>query len=303
MPQTQAARLRELLEAKPMVVAPGAYDAITARTIAQAGFPAVYMTGAGTAASLGYPDFGLVTMTEMVANAARIARSIDVPLIADADTGYGNELNVVRTVQEHERAGTAGIHIEDQVSPKKCGHLDDKEIIPREEFAAKIRAAVAARRDPDFVIIARTDSRAAAGFDEAVARANLALQAGADMAFFEAPQTMEEIAAVPRLVQGPCLLNVVRGGKTPEINLNDAQSMGYRVAIVPGLLLKTVLGACDAALAELQATGIHPVPLGDPTVRQAFNRFGADEWDAYRTQFREDAPARAAADAPAEAAE
>ena len=294
MPQTQAARLRELLEAKPMVVAPGAYDAITARTIAQAGFPAVYMTGAGTAASLGYPDFGLVTMTEMVANAARIARSIDVPLIADADTGYGNELNVVRTVQEHERAGTAGIHIEDQVSPKKCGHLDDKEIIPREEFAAKIRAAVAARRDPDFVIIARTDSRAVAGFDEAVARANLALQAGADMAFFEAPQTADEIAAVPRLVQGPCLLNVVRGGKTPEIKLEDAQSMGYRVAIVPGLLLKTVLGACDAALAELQRTGIHPVPLGDPTVRQAFNRFGANEWDAYRTQFRDEAPARAA---------
>jgi 2-methylisocitrate lyase-like PEP mutase family enzyme len=294
MPQSQAARLREMLRAGPMVIAPGAYDAITARTIAQAGFPAVYMTGAGTAASLGYPDFGLVTMTEMVANAALIARSIDVPLIADADTGYGNELNVIRTVQEHERAGTAGIHIEDQVSPKKCGHLDDKEIIPRDEFVAKIRAAVAARRDPNFVIIARTDSRAVAGFDEAAARANLALQAGADIAFFEAPQTLDEVAAVPRAVQGPCLLNVVRGGKTPEINLNDAQAMGYRVAIVPGLLLKTVLGACDAALAELQRTGVHPVPQGDPTVRQAFNRFGANEWDVYRTQFRDKAPARAA---------
>ena len=287
MRTTQAARLRELLRDDGMVVAPGAYDAITARVIAQAGFPAVYMTGAGTAASLGYPDFGLVTLTEMVANAARIARSVDVPVIADADTGYGNELNVVRTVQEHERAGTAGIHIEDQVSPKKCGHLDDKAIVSRDEFIAKVRAAVAARLDPDFVVIARTDARAVSGFDEAVARANLALQAGADMAFFEAPQTLDEVAQVPRLVQGPCLLNVVRGGKTPEIRLEDAQVMGYRVAIVPGLLLKTVLGACDAALAELRRTGVHPVPQGDPTVRQAFNRFGADEWDAFRTRFRE----------------
>ena len=283
------AQLRALLRAPSMVTAPGAYDAITARVIAQAGFPAVYMTGAGTSASLGYPDFGLVTLTEMVANAARIVRAAEAPLIADADTGYGNELNVVRTVQEHERAGTAGIHIEDQVSPKKCGHLDDKEIVPREEFVAKIRAAVAARRDPDFVIIARTDARAVAGLDEAVARANLALQAGADLAFVEAPQTIDEIAAVPRLVQGPCLLNVVRGGKTPEVNLGDAEAMGYRVAIIPGLMLKTVLGACDAALAELKRSRVHPVPPGDYTVRQAFDRFGAVEWDTYRTRFR-DAP-------------
>jgi 2-methylisocitrate lyase-like PEP mutase family enzyme len=294
MSTTQAARLRALLKAEQMVIAPGAYDAITARIIAQAGFPAVYMTGAGTAASLGYPDFGLVTMTEMVANAARIVRAVDVPLIADADTGYGNELNVVRTVQEHERAGTSGIHIEDQVSPKKCGHLDDKEIVPREEFAAKIRAAVAARRDPDFLVIARTDSRAGTGLDEAIARGNMALEAGADMVFVEAPQTMEEIAAVPRLVRGPCLLNVVRGGKSPEINLLQAQAMGYRIAIVPGLLMKVVLGACDAALAELKRTHVHPVPGGDLTVRQVFNRFGADEWDTLRTRFRDAPPLKAA---------
>ena len=294
MSTTQAARLRALLKAEQMVIAPGAYDAITARIIAQAGFPAVYMTGAGTAASLGYPDFGLVTMTEMVANAARIVRSIDVPLIADADTGYGNELNVVRTVQEHERAGTSGIHIEDQVSPKKCGHLDNKEIVPREEFAAKIRAAVAARRDPDFLLIARTDSRAGAGLDEAIARGNMALEAGADMVFVEAPQTLEEIAAVPRLVRGPCLLNAVRGGKSPEINLLQAQAMGYRIAIVPGLMMKVVLWSCDAALAELKRTHVHPVPAGDLTVRQVFNRFGADEWDTLRTRFRDAPPLKAA---------
>lgn len=294
MSATHAARLRALLKSEQMVIAPGAYDAITARTIAQAGFPVVYMTGAGTAASLGYPDFGLVTMTEMVANAARIVRAADLPVIADADTGYGNELNVVRTVQEHERAGTAGIHIEDQVSPKRCGHLDDKEIVPREDFVAKIRAAVAARRDADFLVIARTDSRAGAGLDEAVARGNLALEAGADMVFLEAAQSLEELAAVPRLVRGPCLLNVVRGGKTPEINLLDAQSMGYRVAIVPGLLMKAVLGTCDAMLAELKRTHVHPVPASDMTVRQVFNRFGAEEWETYRTRFRDAAPAKAA---------
>ena len=220
---TQAASFRSLLRRDGMVVAPGAYDCITAKLIEQAGFAAVYMTGAGTAAMLGYPDFGLVTMSEMVANAGRIAAAVALPVIADADTGYGNELNVLRTVREFERAGVAGIHIEDQEFPKKCGHLEGKQIIPREDYIAKIRAAAAARRERDFMIIARTDSRAVAGFDEAVGRANAALSAGADMAFVEAPQTEEEVAAVPRLVNGPCLLNVVRGGKTPDLDLREAE--------------------------------------------------------------------------------
>src|SRR6185437_7182458 len=228
---TQAARFRELLRRDGMVVAPGAYDCITARTIARAGFDCVYMTGAGTAATLGYPDFGLVTMTEMVDNAARIAAAVAAPVIADADTGYGNELNTVRTVREYEARGIAGIHIEDQGFPKKCGHLDDKEIVPREDWLAKIRAAANARRHSDFTIIARTDSRAVAGFDEAIARANAAITAGADMVFVEAPQTVEEVAAVPRLVKGPCLLNVVRGGKTPDLDLREAARMGYKLAI------------------------------------------------------------------------
>ena len=286
--------LRSLLGADAMVIAPGAYDGLTAKLVAQAGFPAVYMTGAGTSVSQGYPDFGLLTMSEMVENAARIVRSVDVPVIADADTGYGNELNVFRTVQEYERRGVAAIHIEDQVSPKKCGHLDDKEIVPREDYVAKIRAAVAAKRDGDFMIIARTDARAVAGLEEAVARANAALAAGADMAFVEAPQTMDELAAVPKQVRGPCLLNVVRGGKTPEIDLLRAQELGYRLAIVPGLLLKAVIGACDEVLADLKATHVHPVPRRDMTVREAFNRVGADEWDALRTRFRQPAQQRAA---------
>jgi 2-methylisocitrate lyase-like PEP mutase family enzyme len=285
---TQAATLRSLLRSDTMVIAPGAYDGLTAMLVEQAGFPAVYMTGAGTSVSHGYPDFGLLTASEMIANAGRMARAIDVPLVADADTGYGNELNVVRTVQDYERAGIAGIHIEDQVSPKRCGHLDDKEILPREDWLAKIRAAAFARHDADFLIIARTDSRAVAGMDEAIARANAALEAGADMAFVEAPQTMDEVAAVPKLVRGPCLLNVVRGGKTPEIDLRRAQTMGYKLAIVPGLLLKTVIGACDEMLAALKATHMHPVPRTDMTVLDGFNRVGAREWDALRTRFRPD---------------
>src|SRR6059058_3836848 len=225
---TQVARFRELLRRDGMVVAPGAYDCITARLIERAGFDAVYMTGAGTAATLGYPDFGLVTMSEMVANAGRIAAAVGLPVIADADTGYGNELNVFRTVREFERSGVAGIHIEDQEFPKKCGHLEGKQVIPREDYIAKIRAAAAARRDRDFLIIARTDSRAVASLDEAIGRGNAALAAGADMAFVEAPQTEDEVAAVPRLVNGPCLLNVVRAGKTPELDLREAERMGYK---------------------------------------------------------------------------
>jgi 2-methylisocitrate lyase-like PEP mutase family enzyme len=293
MVMTGATGLRALLRGEAMVIAPGAYDGLTAKLVAQAGFPAVYMTGAGTSVSHGYPDFGLLTMSEMVDNAARIVRAVDVPVIADADTGYGNELNVFRTVQEYQQRGVAAIHIEDQVSPKKCGHLDDKEIVPRDDYVAKIRAAVAAKQG-DFLIIARTDARAVAGMDEAVARANAALAAGADMAFVEAPQTMDELAAVPKLVRGPCLLNVVRGGKTPEIDLHRAQAMGYRLAIVPGLLLKAVIGACDEVLAALKARHIHPVPRNDMTVREAFNRVGAEEWDALRTRFRDADERRAA---------
>jgi 2-methylisocitrate lyase-like PEP mutase family enzyme len=286
-PMTQPAKLRAALRQPGMLIAPGAYDGLTAMLVAQAGFPAVYMTGAGTSVAHGYPDFGLLTATEMVANAARMVRATDIPVIADADTGYGNELNVVRTVQDYEQAGVAGIHIEDQASPKRCGHLDDKEIVPRPDWIAKIRAAAATRRDPDFLIIARTDSRAVLGFDEAINRANEALANGADMAFVEAPQTLEEIAAVPKRVNGPCLLNVVWGGKTPMLDLREAAALGFRLAIVPGLLLKATIGACDDALAALKATHAHPTPHGAMTVRDAFNRVGAREWDALRTRFRD----------------
>jgi len=277
-------RLRRLLRREGMIVAPGAYDCIGARVIEQAGFSAVYMTGAGTAATLGYPDYGLVTMTEMAENAGRLATAVKVPVIADADTGYGNELNVTRTVREYEKRGVAGLHIEDQGFPKKCGHLDDKTIIPLDDYLAKIRAAVAAKTDPDFLLIARTDARAVIGFEEAVARMNAALAAGADMAFLEAPQTIAEVEAVPLLVKGPCLLNVVSGGKTPVLDLAYAERAGFKLAILPGILFQTAVAAFDAALAEVKALHRHPdMKIG---LKEKFRRVGAEEWDALRERFR-----------------
>ncbi|WP_421990212.1 isocitrate lyase/PEP mutase family protein [Roseococcus sp.] len=284
---TPTAKLRALLAEPRMIRAPGVYDGITAMLSEQAGFPALYMTGAGTSAARGFPDFGLLTLSEMVGNGEVIARSVKVPVIADADTGYGNELNVTRTVREYERAGLAGMHLEDQVFPKKCGHLDDKEVIPREEYIAKVRAAVAARRDPDFLIIARTDAGAVMGWDEAIARANLALEAGADMAFVEAARTLEQVAAIPKLVNGPCLLNMVRAGKTPDLALGEAEAMGYRLTIMPGLLLSTIMMACDEVLRQVRETDAPPSSVGVPSVRARFQRWGADEWDALRTRFRD----------------
>ncbi|WP_225781465.1 oxaloacetate decarboxylase [Xenophilus sp. Marseille-Q4582] len=282
-PATAGARLRQQLAAPGMRIAPGAYDGIGARLIEQAGFGACYMTGAGTSAAHGFPDFGLLTMSEMVENAAVMARSVQIPLIADADTGYGNELNMTRTVREYEARGVAAIHIEDQVSPKRCGHLDGKEVVSRDDFVSKIRAAVEARRTPDFFLIARTDARAMLGLEEALWRAEAALDAGADMVFVEATQSLEEAALVPRRVKGACLLNVVPGGRTPVHDLRQAEEMGYKLAILPGLMLKAAIEAGDAALAEVQAT--MQAPTTSATVAQTFRRFGADEWDALRTRF------------------
>lgn len=276
-----------------MIVAPGVYDGLMTRLVARAGFRAAYMTGAGTATRHGLPDYGLLTMTEMVANAATIASAAEVAVIADADTGFGNELNVTRAVQEYERAGVVAIHIEDQGFPKKCGHLDNKVIIPLEEFLPKIRAAAAARRDPDFKIIARTDSRAPIGFDEAIRRANAALEAGADIAFVEAPQTIDELRAVPKLVQGPCLFNLVYGGKSPDIGLETAREMGFALTILPDVLWREIVMGCERVLEGL-AEGRLPDQKSGLTVRELFERTGAGEWDALRTRFAN--PAQQAAE-------
>lgn len=266
-----------------MLVAPGAYDAIGARLIEHAGFKAAYMTGAGTSLARGYPDLGLLTMGEMVENAAAMVRSSGIPLIADADTGFGNELNVTRCIREYEARDVAAIHLEDQVMPKRCGHTDGKELVPRQEFIAKIRAAVAARQNPDFVLIARTDARAVVGMEEAIWRANAALEAGADLAFVEAPQTAEEVAAIPKQVKGPCLLNVVPGGRTPLSNLREAEALGYKLAILPGFMLMANIDAGDEALAKLKSS--LTLPMAKVSIAEMFRRFGSDQWDALRTRF------------------
>ena len=286
-------KLRKLM-GDGMVVAPGAYDGLTARLISQADFAAVYMTGGGTSSGFGYPDYGLLTMSEMVENAGRIVDAVELPVISDADNGYGNELNTYRTIRAFEKAGVAGVHIEDQAFPKKCGHLDDKELIPLEDYVAKIRAAADARRSEDFVIIARTDARASLGFEEGVRRCNAALEAGADVAFLEAMQTVDELKAAPKEIHGLCLLNVVRGGKTPDVSFAEAEEMGYKIAIVPGLLLIQAIGACDQALADMKAEGRHPKPLADLSPADAFARVGAAEWDPRREQYREPAVKAAA---------
>lgn len=263
-----------------MVTVPGAWDAISARMIEQAGFDAVYMSGGITSMAHGFPDFGLLDMGEMVATAARITRSVSIPLIADADTGYGNELNMTRTVREYEMRGVAAIHIEDQVSPKRCGHLAGKEVISRSDYVSKIRAAVEARRSKDFLIIARSDARAELGLDEAIERVNLALAAGADIGFVEAQKTLDEVAAVPRNVHGPCLLNIVQGGLTPVSDLRVAEDMGYKIAIVPTLLFVPMLDAADHALKHTHATRL--LAPTEAKVAGIFRRFGAEEWDTLR---------------------
>ena len=257
-PADAPARLRELLGGGGgPVLAPGAYDALSARLVEQAGFPAVYMTGFGTSASLlGRPDVGLLTQTEMVDNARRIAGVVGVPVVADADTGYGNAINVVRTVQEYERAGVAGIHLEDQVAPKRCGHMSGKAVVPADEMVAKVRAAVAARRDPDFVLIARTDARATEGLDAAVGRARRYAEAGADVLFVEALLDEGEVEAVARSLAGvPLLFNWAEGGRTPPLPLARIAALGFRIVIFPLCALLAATRAVQDVLASVRATG------------------------------------------------
>jgi 2,3-dimethylmalate lyase len=283
-----AARLRALLDSGQTIVAPGAFDSLSARLVEEAGFPAVYMTGFGTSAALiGRPDVGLLTMTEMAGNAGRIAACVDIPVIADADTGYGNPLNVIRTVGAYEAAGIAGIHIEDQVAPKKCGHLEGKQVIPADEMAQKIRAAVEARTRPEFVIIARTDARAVEGLERALRRGRMYREAGADVLFIEALTTEAEAEEAVRAFPGvPLLFNWAEGGKTPPISLDRLQAMGYRIVIFPLSTLLAATGAMRRILQEIARAGtpgaaMRELPtfaefvdfIGLPQVRQAEQRY------------------------------
>jgi 2-methylisocitrate lyase-like PEP mutase family enzyme len=249
-------RLRDLLARPKPLMAPGAADALTARLIARQGFEAIYMTGAGTSAvRLGMPDVGLLTMNEMADNAQRIAEASQLPLVADADTGYGGPMNVQRTVRAYERAGAAGIHIEDQQWPKRCGHLAGKSIIPVEEMVAKIRAGLDARHDKDFVLIARTDALAVEGFERALERCKRYEEAGADMLFLEAPSKMEHLAAIPKAFRKPALYNMASSGKTPFLHIDEIGRLGFKLVIYPNFALLAAITAMTSTLEELKRTG------------------------------------------------
>ena len=249
-------KFRQLLQQPGIIQAPGAYDCLTAKLIQQAGFPAVYMTGAGTSvAQLGYADLGLATMSDMISNAGSIADILDVPLIADADTGYGGILNVRRTIRQYERAGVAAIHIEDQEMPKRCGHLDDKKVVSTEDMVQKIRAAVDARTDDDFTIIVRTDSIAVTGWEDAMNRCEEYIKAGADALFVEALRTPEEVEQVAKNISVPLLYNFVESGKSPLLSASELEKFGFKIVIYPGSALLSVPHVVQKVMAQLKETG------------------------------------------------
>lgn len=249
--------LRDLLKEPGIIVAPGAHNAFTAKIIEQSGgFQAVYVTGSGTTMSLiGAPDIGLLTMTEMVTQAKNINMAVSLPVIADADTGYGNAINVRRTVQEYERAGIAAIHIEDQVTPKKCGHFEGKQVISQSEMVGKISAAVDTREDPDFVLIARTDARAVLGLEEGLRRAEAYVEAGADVIFFEAPQSLKELEIIAKSIKAPLMVNMDEGTKTPLLTVQELEEMGYKIVVFPRSAPCAAAKTIQELMQQLKETG------------------------------------------------
>src|ERR1700730_14453646 len=247
--------LRRLIARDGSTRVPGAYDTLTARLVEAAGFDAVYLTGGGYSRASGYPDLGLLTVVENVRFIGLTVEAVGIPVVADADTGYGNAINVIRTVREYEKSGVAGFHLEDQVAPKKCGHYEGKEVIPKAEMVGKIKAAVDTRRDPDLVIIARSDARAVEGLQASIDRVNAYLEAGADVGFVEAPQNIDELRIVGRSVKGPALVNVFEGGKTPMVPARQLEAMGFRLGIYPSQTHRAAIRAAQKVLAVLKEDG------------------------------------------------
>ncbi|MFC5063334.1 isocitrate lyase/PEP mutase family protein [Actinomycetospora atypica] len=283
MPTTaSSSELRRLLTEPGMLRAPGVFDGISAHLARRAGFRAAYLTGAGAVASgHGLPDIGLATATEMADRAALVVEASGLPVIADADTGYGNPMHVVRTMRAYERAGVAAIQLEDQDFPKRCGHLDDKSVVGTDDFVRKLVAALEARQD-DTVVIARTDARGPMGLDEALARADRYAAEGADMIFVEAPASREEIERIAAEVKAPLVFNVVPSGRTPAIPDADLEKLGYRLAIYPGAVLQPAAQAMAAALVDLGGEDPHVAegPAG------LFRTVGLDEWTAISDRYR-----------------
>ncbi len=253
---TSRQALKQLLKRNRLLVAPGCFDGLSARLVQEAGFEAAYLSGGAVARSMGMPDIGLVTLSETIERAAQVVSAVGIPVIADADTGYGNAVNLVRTVREFERVGVAAIHIEDQITPKRCGHLDGKEVISLDEMENKLRAALATRIDPDFCIIARTDARGVNGFQDAMGRGKAFAKLGVDAIFVEAPQSEAELAEIPRHIPDvPLLVNVFKGGKTPMLKVEQLEKMGYRIAIYPSETQRAGIHAMRLALAALKKEG------------------------------------------------
>jgi 2-methylisocitrate lyase-like PEP mutase family enzyme len=279
--------LKQLLKRNQLLVAPGCFDGLSARLVQEAGFETAYLSGGAVARSMGIPDIGLVTMSESIERAVQVVSAINIPIIADADTGYGNAVNLVRSVREFERAGVAAIHIEDQITPKRCGHLDGKEVISQAEMELKLKAALAARADPDFCIIARTDARGVNGFDDAVKRANAFAKLGVDAIFLEAPQSEEELAEIPRRVPNiPLLVNVFKGGKTPMLPKNRLEKMGYRIAIYPSETQRAAIHAMRTALSTLKREGTtESIDATLTTFKDRDKVVGLDDWNKIEREF------------------
>jgi 2-methylisocitrate lyase-like PEP mutase family enzyme len=247
--------LRKLIASDEIIVAPGVYDGMSARLVQRAGFAAVYATGGGIARSMGYPDLGLLGLTEVADRLSVIVEHAGVPVIADADTGYGNTLNVRRTIRAFERAGVAALHLEDQTFPKRCGHLDDKTVVPTGEMVGKLRAARDAASDGDLVLIARTDAIAVEGLDAAIERALAYAEAGADVIFVEAPTSEAQLETIARRVTAPKLLNMFEGGKTPLVRLDRLRALGYRIVIIPSDLQRAAIRAMQDVLTAIRRDG------------------------------------------------
>ncbi len=257
-PTTLRTNLRVRIAGGPILVAPGVFDGLSARVAEEAGFEAVYASGGAIARSSGMPDLGLLDFSEMVARIRQIAQAVALPVIADADTGYGNALAVRRTVRAYEEAGAAALHLEDQAAPKRCGHYEGQELIPLEEMAGKVRAALEARTDPDFVIIARTDARAVNGLDDALQRGQAYAKAGADMVFVEAPRSLEEVQMIARAISRPLLYNMTYSGKSPLLRPLELDALGYRLVIFPADAQLAAIWGMRRALAALRRDGRSP---------------------------------------------
>ena len=283
---TPRQKLRGLIAGPGYTMVPGAYDTLTARLVEQAGFEAVYLTGGGYSRANGYPDLGLLTLSENVRFIGLTVEAVGIPVIADADTGYGNAVNVIRTVREYEKSGVAAFHIEDQVSPKKCGHYEGKEVISLGEMVGKIRAAVDTRRDPDLVIIARSDARAVEGLQASIDRVNAYLEAGADVGFVEAPQNIGELQVVARQVRGPALVNVFEGGKTPMVPASELEVMGFRIGIYPSQTHRAAIRAAQRVLAALKEDGDTRRIEGDlATFQEREDAVGTESWHALEEKY------------------